>query len=129
MNLVFKYIKYPGTIKLVPVIKAETDNKKEQILISYITDDGGGALNSHIEFLTNVVVSLENSSTNFLDLSSNSYGAEIYNEFIKIYFLFDEDSEYVFKRADVLKLIELWIYFLKREPDQSYEEKHFLLIN
>jgi len=127
MSLIFYYMKYPELIDLVATIKSDDlENDKEGIIISYLIDSGGASLESHIELLEESICKLEDLSISNADISSNSYGSEIVNNIVKIYFLYDEDKEYEINRLDLLRIIKSWVEFMKKKPIEKYQEKYDL---
>lgn len=126
MSLIFYYIRYPSASDLVATIRSDdSSNFKEEMIISYLIDDGGLSVESHIEYLDDCISKLENSTINEIDISSNSYGVELINEMVKIYFLYDENQCCEVKRSDLLKLLKSWVMFIKKKPIENYEEVYF----
>lgn len=125
MSLIFYYIKYPEMTDLIATIKSDNlGNVEEDMVISYLLDDGGSSLQSHIDFLEYCIDKLENHLINNANISSNSYGVVIINNTTKINFLYDEGKEYTINRLDLLKMMKFWVCFLKKKPIDQYVEKH-----
>jgi len=126
MSLIFYYIRYPNASDLVATIRSDdSSNFKEEMIISYLIDDGGLSVEFHIEYLDDCISKLENSTINEIDISSNSYGVELINEMVKIYFLYDENQCCEVKRSALLKLLKSWVMFIKKKPIENYEEVYF----
>lgn len=126
MSLIFYYINYPNASDLVATIRSDdSSNLKEEMIISYLIDDGGLSVESHIEYLEYCISKLEKSTINEIDISSNSYGVEVINEIVKIYFFYDENQYCEVKRLDLLKILKSWVMFMKKKPVENYEEVCF----
>lgn len=126
MSLIFYYIRYPNASDLVATIRSDdSSNFKEEMIISYLIDDGGLSVESHIEYLEDCINKLENSTINEINISSNSYRVELINDMVKIYFLYDENQCCEVKRSALLKLLKSWVMFIKKKPIENYEEVYF----
>ncbi|ENV50200.1 DUF5376 family protein [Acinetobacter junii] len=127
MSLIFYYIKYPELIDLIATIKSDGfGGEEEEIIASYLIDNGGSSLESYINLLEENVFKLESLSIINADISSNSYGAEIFGNIVKIYCFYDEEKEYEVNRFDLLKITRCWLDFVQKKPIENYQEKHDL---
>lgn len=87
-----------------------------------MTDDGGGSVSSHIRFLKNNLNALKTRNYQ-TDISSNSYGVDyLDDDFLSIYFLYDENKKLKIKKDKLINLLEKWILFLEMHPTQDYKE-------
>jgi len=128
MSLRFYYIRYPNESDLVAtIISDDSSNLKEEMIISYLIDDGGLSVESHIEYLDDCISKLENSIINEIDISSNSYGVELINEMVKIYFLYDENQCCEVKRSALLKLLKSWVMFIKKNLLRTMRKFIFII--
>ena len=89
-------------------------------LFNLLVDDGGNPNFSYIDWaLTglNKIESINKGMTTHDDWSSNSWGAVLNKDYIKIMFLYDESFYDIMTVATVTTIIKEWMSFIKSEAD------------
>lgn len=125
MSFVFCYYKLPHAETLNATIKPEfLENNEEKIISSYFTDSGGASLDSHIDFLKDSIKKLEDIDLFNTDISSNSYSVEVCGSQVEISFLYNEKDRLIVSKSKFLKILRLWVVFLKNTPTENYEEEY-----
>lgn len=115
MSFIFGYFLCPNNADLMAtILPNDVNDRSNDLISSYLTDAGGMALDSHIDFLEFAVRKLENPSISLCSISSNSYGVDILNDKVHVYFFYDEIKECLIERSRLLKIMQLWIGFLKK---------------
>lgn len=123
MNFKFCYFKFPDSESLnATICPNNIEDNKGNLIASYLVDNGGASLESHIEYLKECSTHLENPLTCEADISSNSYGADICSNKVKICFLYNEDEDVEVNRLELKEVMDAWILFLEKEPVEGYEE-------
>lgn len=115
MNLKFYY--YTFNDELFPTVEINDYD----ILSMYLLDNGGCFL-SYIDFLEECISNIKDSLE--FDMSSNSYGVIKKDNNIIIYSLYDEDEYISIRLDDFIKSLQLWLTFVKKEPNKNYKEYH-----
>lgn len=117
MNLNFYY--YVFNDKLFPTVEIDD----YEILSMYLLDNGG-CFSSYVDFLEECILSIKN---NFeFDMSSNLYGVIKNHKNVKIYYLCNEDDNVSISLTDFVNILQLWVHFIKKEPDLNYREEHVI---
>lgn len=119
MKLKFYYFFNSLWKVILPSCKSFNNEKKEEIISNYLKD-------CSLAFANKVIQNLNCSCHDILDVSTESWSAELLDgNIIEVRALHDYDNlDYVdyIARADFTKILEKWQEFLKREPDENYEE-------
>ena len=122
MIFTFCYFKFPDSESLHATILPNRIEDMESLIASYLVDNGGASLKSHIEYLKECLRALGSPSTYEADISSNSYSAKIRNDGVRVSFLYDEIQSIKVSRTKLQDITKAWILFLEREPIAGYIE-------
>lgn len=117
------YFKFPDSESLhATILPNRIENDMENLIASYLEDNGGASLKSHIEYLKECLRALGSTSTFETDISSNSYSAEIRNDEVRVSFLYDEVQSIKVSRIKLQGIMKAWISFLERKPIAGYTQ-------
>ncbi|QIW15271.1 hypothetical protein A4G20_02415 [Pasteurellaceae bacterium RH1A] len=86
-------------------------------LTGYLTDTTGGSYGEYLKFLKKSLDIL-NDDEKDIDISSNSWGVNVFDTYVEIYFLYDENNEnYKLKmnKFAFSSIINEWILFLQEK--------------
>ena len=123
MIFTFCYFKFPDSENLhATILPNRIEDDMENLIASYLVDNGGASLKSHIEYLKECLRALGSPSMYEADISSNSYSAEIRNDGVRVSFLYDEVQSIKVSRNKLQDITKAWILFLEREPIAGYIE-------
>ena len=123
MIFTFCYFKFPDSESLhATILPNRIEDDMENLIASYLVDNGGASLKSHIEYLKECLRALGSPSTYEADISSNSYSAKIRNDGVRVSFLYDEIQSIKVSRTKLQDITKAWILFLEREPIAGYIE-------
>lgn len=121
MKIILKYYFDQTKNKFIPTCSSEIN--ENNALTSYLNDDLGNK-DEHKEFLNNTLNGLTNDIDK--DISSNSWGIDMVDNNIHIYFLYDSDNEFYktkLAKIEFVFIIKKWIEFLDRPfSNPSYQE-------
>lgn len=100
-----------------PICSSYNKTKEEEIVASYVSE-----IQDKL-FLDNIIQCLKNYKNQ--DISSQSWNCVVIKEKVIISFLYDLDNkEYItsIKLTSLLRLLDTWFNFLRREIYLNYEE-------
>ena len=97
------------------------DNESNMVM-SYLTDDGGVSKNTRIEILEKFLGILENKEIEEADISGEHYMAFIQNQHVELEFVYDENQTAITGRVRLIRAIKAWVSFIKKEPVKGYTE-------
>ena len=127
MIFTFCYFKFPDSENLhATILPNRIEDDMENLIASYLVDNGGASLKSHIEYLKECLRALGSPSTYEADISSNSYSAKIRNDGVRVSFLYDEIQSIKVSRTKLQDITKAWILFLEREPIAGYIETMYI---
>ena len=121
MKVIFSYIKHKEQI--IPVCYLE-DNAKLNPLTGYLNDPMGGP--NYFAFLDHSLSILTNENIQEADISSNSWGVEIKNEQVYLYFLFSQDDESLqltLPRGVMVDVLRLWLIFRSQNAEEGLTQR------
>ena len=123
MIFTFCYFKFPDSENLhATILPNRIEDDMDNLIASYLVDNGGASLKSHIEDVKECLRALGSLSTYETDISSNSYSAEIRNDGVRVSFLYDEVQSIKVSRNKLQDITKAWILFLERESIAGYIE-------
>lgn len=122
MRIIFKYYFNEIEKKFIPTCDSECKGDYEP-LISYLNDDLGDKC-EYKEFLKDILYILINNRVE--DVSSNSWGVDVVENDVYIFFLYDSDNkQYQIKipKIEFIFIIRRWIDFLNKPIENpNYQE-------
>lgn len=117
MKLIFEFYFNNEKNKYLPTCYSDERNEFNP-LTGYLTDDIGG---DYIDFLESSIETLRDNID--IDISSNSWGCDVDEKRIFLYFLYDYDNQdyHLYLDKDVFYFIlSEWLSFIK---DKSFQTK------
>lgn len=124
MKIIFEYYFCVEKEEYIPTCYSEERNEFNP-LTAYLTDDMGGR--DHIIFLKDSLNKLRSQEN--VDISSNSWGCDIDEESVLLYFLYAEDEQEYhlhLSKDTFVFIISEWIGFIE---SANYQERKVITIS
>ena len=121
MKLIFRYIQHKGQI--IPTCHLE-ENHQLNPLTGYLNDPMGGQ--NYFSFLEHSLSILTDEMIQEADISSNSWGVEVMNDQVNLYFLFAQEEESLYltlPRGIMIDVLRLWLIFRSQEPEEGLTQR------